>query len=450
VLLLCASTVALYGFDDKEKKPAVKTKAAPAKSAPAKATSRVHNAPVTQSAHPSPNLTNRPLTTNPGVNNRPTTTNPGLNNRPLNTNPNLNNRPITPGNNTNLNNRPATPLNNRGNISAGANNRATTPQGFRAPVVNTSHLPPGSQATRGAGGVTNVTTRAGGQYQLNAQGHMSSFHAPSGASASFRPNGAPRVVHTASGTTIIHNNYGGRTVIVNRPNNTVIVNNGGGRGYVQHPFSVGNRSYVQRTYVVNGVRSSRFYQSYNYHGHAYPYYVRARFYRPAFYGWAYNPWARPVAYGWGWGIGTPWFGFYGGYFQPYPMYRSPAFWLTDYLFSATLTAAYQERMADQAAIAAQANAAEQSQNQVQMSDQVKQMVADEVQRQLAQARNESQSAGQGAMAAAPVCQPASLTTRPTRSWSRAAWMSTTARPAARWARATWSPSTARCRPAPIR
>jgi hypothetical protein len=420
VLLLCASTVALYGFDDKEKKPAVKTKAAPAKSAPAKATSQVHNAPVTQSAHPSRNLTNRPLTTNPGVNNRPTTTNPGLNNRPLNTNPNLNNRPITPGNNTNLNNRPATPLNNRqnintnlnnrptatplnnrGNISAGANNRATTPQGFRAPVVNTSHLPPDSQATRGAGGVTNVTTRAGGQYQLNAQGHMSSFHAPSGASASFRPNGAPRVVHTASGTTIIHNNYGGRTVIVNRPNNTVIVNNGGGRGYVQHPFSVGNRSYVQRTYVVNGVRSSRFYQSYNYHGHAYPYYVRARFYRPAFYGWAYNPWARPVAYGWGWGIGTPWFGFYGGYFQPYPMYRSPAFWLTDYLFSATLTAAYQERMADQAAIAAQANAAEQSQNQVQMSDQVKQMVADEVQRQLAQARNESQSAGQGAMAAAP-------------------------------------------------
>ncbi len=268
-------------------------------------------------------------------------------------------------------------------------------------MLNTGHLPPGSQVAHGPGGVTNVTTRTGGQYQLNPQGHMSNFHAPNGASASFRPNGAPGVVHTASGMTIIHNNYGGRTVIVNRPGNTVIVNNGGGRGYVQRPFAVGNRSYVQRTYVVNGVRSSRFYQSYNYHGHAYPYYVRAHFYRPAFYGWAYNPWARPVTYGWGWGIGTPWFGFYGGYFQPYPVYRSPAFWLTDYLFSATLQAAYDQRMADRAAIAAEANAAEQQQNQVQMNDQVKQMVADEVQRQLAQARNESQSAGQGAMMAAP-------------------------------------------------
>ena len=416
-LLLCASSMALYGFDDKDKKKPAVVKPVPAKPAPAKPTPQIQKGTVVNhsvTANPNlnktitpnnnTNLNNRPINPNPNLNNRPLTpnNNPNLNNRPLNPNPNLNNRPFTPNNNPNLNNRPFNPnpgLNNRpftpgGNT--GLNNRPTTPQGFRAPVLNTGHLPPGSQVAHGPGGVTNVTTRTGGQYQLNPQGHMSNFHAPNGASASFRPNGAPGVVHTASGMTIIHNNYGGRTVIVNRPNNTVIVNNGGGRGYVQHPFTVGNRAYVQRTYVVNGVSRARFYQSYNYHGHAYPYYVRARFYRPAFYGWAYNPWARPVAYGWGWGVGTPWFGFYGGYFQPYPMYRSPAFWLTDYLFSATLTAAYEQRMADRAAIAADANAAEQSQNQMQMSDQVKQMVADEVQRQLAQARSESQSAGQGA------------------------------------------------------
>ncbi|MGD0580641.1 MAG: hypothetical protein ABSC08_17150, partial [Bryobacteraceae bacterium] len=124
---------------------------------------------------------------------------------------------------------------------------------------------------------------------------------------------------------------------------------------------------------------------------------------PAFYGWAYNPWARPVAYSWGWGVGTPWFGFYGGYFQPYPVYRSPAFWLTDYLISTTLMAAYDARMADQA------NAAEQNAAQMQMSEQVKQMVADEVQRQLAQARAESQSGGQAAMAPAGDGLPSSFT-----------------------------------------
>ncbi len=41
---------------------------------------------------------------------------------------------------------------------------------------------------------------------------------------------------------------------------------------------------------------------------------------PRFYFWAYNPWARPVYWGWGWGIRTPWF--YGGYFAPAPYYVS--------------------------------------------------------------------------------------------------------------------------------
>jgi len=203
-LLLCASTVALYGFDDKDKKKP----AAPVKPAPAKPTPQVHNGSVV----------NHPVTANPNLNNRTITpnNNTNLNNRPINPNPNLNNRTITPNNNTNLNNRPATPLNNRGNInsnlgnrpatplnnrgnvSSTLNNRPTTPQNFHAPVLNTNHLPPGSQVAHGPGGVTNVTTRTGGQYQLNSQGHMSSFHAPNGASASFRPNGAPGVVHTAS------------------------------------------------------------------------------------------------------------------------------------------------------------------------------------------------------------------------------------------------------------
>ncbi len=422
VLLLCASSVALYGFDDKEKRPAEKPKPA-AKPAP-KPTPQVKSSgggnaspsynktpvtnpnlykqPATTTTNPNlnrpvtnPNLYKQPATTttNPNLYNRPVTpnTNTNLNNRPLNTNPNLTNRPMTPNANTNLNNRP---LNTNPNLT----NRPMTPGTYRAPVLNTTRLPQGSQVTRGPGGITNVTTRTGGQFQMNPQGRVTSFHAPNGGAVNFRPNGAPGVVHTASGATIIHNNYGGRTVIVNRPNNTVIVAHPGGSGYVQRPFAVGGRPYMQRTYVVNNVRYTRVYTSYNYYGHSYPYYVRPRFYRPAFYGWAFSPWARPVAFGWGWGVGTPWFGFYAGFWQPYPVYRSPAYWLTDYLFSATLMAAYQERMADQAGIAAEANAAEQNQM---MSDQVKQMVADEVQRQLAQARDESQAAAQNSMAPPP-------------------------------------------------
>ncbi|MGO9242089.1 MAG: hypothetical protein ACLQBJ_14900 [Bryobacteraceae bacterium] len=409
VLLLCASTVALYGFDDKEKKPAEKPKPA-AKPAP-KPTPQVKssgggNASPVYNKTPvtNPNLYKQPATTttNPNLN-RPVT-NPNLYKQPATTttNPNLYNRPVTPNANPNLNNHSvtstATPLNNRQNINSNVSARAVTPSGYRAPALNTTHLPPGSQVTRGPGGITNVTTRTGGQFQLNPQGRVTSFHAPNGAAVNFRPNGAPAVVHTASGATVIHNNYGGRTIIVNRPNNTVIVAHPGGMGYVQRPFAVGGRPYIQRTYVVNNVRYTRVYASYNYYGHSYPFYVRPRFYRPAFYGWAFNPWARPVAFGWGWGMGTPWFGFYAGFWQPYPVYRSPAFWLTDYLFSATLMAAYQERMADQAAVNAQANAGEQNQM---MSDQVKQMVADEVQRQLAQARDESQAAAQNSMAPPP-------------------------------------------------
>jgi hypothetical protein len=45
-------------------------------------------------------------------------------------------------------------------------------------------------------------------------------------------------------------------------------------------------------------------------------------------------------YGWGWG-GSPWYGYYGPYFAPYPVYPTAAFWLTDYLIAANLQAAYE-------------------------------------------------------------------------------------------------------------
>jgi len=58
-----------------------------------------------------------------------------------------------------------------------------------------------------------------------------------------------------------------------------------------------------------------------------------------YYGWAYNPWVAPVYYGWGWAEPRG-YGYYGGYSRPIRCILQAAFWLTDYLISANLQAAY--------------------------------------------------------------------------------------------------------------
>lgn len=115
-------------------------------------------------------------------------------------------------------------------------------------------------------------------------------------------------------------------------------------------------------------------------------YAPGFYYAPAFYGWAYYPWAAPITFGWGW-AGNPWYGYYGGYFTPYPVYASPSLWLTDYLVSQTLQAAYTARAAELAN--AQANFTP-------MTPDVKQQIADEVQRQINLERAEAAAGAQAA------------------------------------------------------
>jgi hypothetical protein len=130
------------------------------------------------------------------------------------------------------------------------------------------------------------------------------------------------------------------------------------------------------------------YRSYGYGGYCCYYgYYPPYYYHPAYYGWAYNPWPAPVAYGWGWG-GAPWFGFYGGYFSPYATYPSASFWLTDYIISQDLQAAY---AAHQEAVAVAGDPA--AGGPPALSPEVKQQIADEVKAQLAL---ENQEAGQTA------------------------------------------------------
>lgn len=161
-----------------------------------------------------------------------------------------------------------------------------------------------------------------------------------GGTASIRPNGQIRAVNR-NGMQIQHGIHGGRSVVSTR-NGARIVTTGRNGGYVQRAyFARGGRTYVSRTYVVNNVTYTSVYRSYSYGGYCCYYgYAPAYYYHPVYYGWAYNPWPAPVYYGWGWNA-APWYGYYGPYYyQPYPVYPSAAFWLTDYLIAASLQAAY--------------------------------------------------------------------------------------------------------------
>jgi len=206
------------------------------------------------------------------------------------------------------------------------------------------------------------------------------------------PTGAIREVRTPGGAVIRHSPSGVRQVEVIRPGGRVIVANATGRvGYIQRPLEVRGHAYVQRTYIVNGVPHASMYRPWSYGGREYHVYMPHHHYRPAFYSWCYSPWARPVSYSWGWSS-RPWYGYYGGYFAPYPVYRSPAFWLADFIIAASLESAY---MAQNVSVSAPPVMYD---NSTGMSPEVKDAIAEEVRRQMDQARADQEA---GAASAPP-------------------------------------------------
>jgi hypothetical protein len=192
----------------------------------------------------------------------------------------------------------------------------------------------------------------------------------------------------APGIQISHGLRGERT-IVTESNGRRLVSMGPHRGYLEHPYMNRNgRVYMQRTYWEGGRPYARVYWDHYYYGVHYDQYVSVHYYRPAFYGWAYNRWASPVRYRWSW-WGDPWRHYYGAYFVPEPVYPSPLWWITDFLIAQSLSAAYQAQQD------ATAGAADYQPEQpappsegdnsgaVQLSPEIKAAIAAEVQRQLA-------------------------------------------------------------------
>jgi len=169
----------------------------------------------------------------------------------------------------------------------------------------------------------------------------------SGHEAKFDSKGGVKEVH-AGNVTVRRGPGGERRTEVVRADHSRVVAYGHGRGYVEHRYEYGGHPYYARGYYYHGGYYRGYYRGYYYHG-AYLYgYRPAYYYPPAYYGWAYNPWPAPVPYAWGWGA-APWYGYYGAYFAPYPVYPSPAFWIVDYMVAASLAEAYAAAAANNAA-----------------------------------------------------------------------------------------------------
>ena len=294
-------------------------------------------------------------------------------------------RPQTPTPPPTQNQPPNAARPNPGGTREGTNNVAPNREGTREGTNNVvPNRAPGNPTPAPANNL-NRGLRTGGESVARPVPQGSRVvQTQGGGAVTMRANGRPAVVHASNGVEVHHGLAGRTEVIRESPDHSRVVAFRGGGGYVQRPYVYGGHPYLARTYVVGGRPYQTFYRGYPYHGVYLEVYAPVRYYPVGFYGYVGTPWVRPIGYTWGW-VGTPWFRFYGGYFTPYPVYASAPLWLTDYLIAESLNAAYQ------AQINAQANAQPGAYQPlppppggpVAMTPQVKQAIADEVQRQLA-------------------------------------------------------------------
>ena len=259
------------------------------------------------------------------------------------------------------------------------------------PGVNRPAFRPPPNAARVAAPGGGVTYRGGKgqQWTVDRNNHVTGFSRP-GMQASFRPDGRVHSVQVTrpdhSVMTVNHGLHGGRQTVAVRPGGVRVVTYGRNRGFTERPLTR-RGGYISRTYVVGGRPYVHVYRPYYYHGVHYYRYVPAHYYHPVYYRWVYNPWRRPVVYTWGWGP-APWYGFYGGYFAPAPVYPTAALWLTDFLLAENLKLAYEARKDKEREYQEQREEAatpevQTSSREVTLTPEVKAAIAEEVRQQLA-------------------------------------------------------------------
>jgi hypothetical protein len=390
VALLFASSGIVYAQKDKNKSTATTTPApAPAKSAPAAAPA-ARSAPPARSAPTSaPAGRSAPPANRPGAISAPANTGRGT---PANQpgRPPVANQPGRPA----VTNQPGSPAANQPGRTSGNQPGRTFGNQPGNPAANQPGRTFGNQPgnpTAHQPGQPPMGNQPGRPAVVNRPGPRPEFHGSNGSSAHFAPSGRPTVVRTAGGATIAHAPSGAQRIEVVRPGGRVIVTNAAGHGYMQRSINVRGQALVQRTYYVHGAAYPRFYRAQSYRGMTFAVYTPVRFYSPRFYAWGYTPWGAPVYYNFGFAA-NPWYGFYGGYFTPYPAYAGPNYWLTDYMLANSLQEGYQEHMD----AGATAQGGYDPSGQTPVSPYVKNLVAGEVQRQLVQESTESQNAAQNA------------------------------------------------------
>ena len=134
------------------------------------------------------------------------------------------------------------------------------------------------------------------------------FRTANGSLLVTRSNGARAEIHDVNrGLEIHYGLNGSRRVVMERTDHSRVFAERGG-GYVQHPYLFHGQEFAHRTYFEHGHEMVRFYDRHVYHGVTLEIYTPVRFYSVAFYGWVYQPWG-PV-------------------------------WLTDYLITSSVNAAY--------------------------------------------------------------------------------------------------------------
>ncbi len=243
---------------------------------------------------------------------------------------------------------------------------AVAPGGMHAGGAPGGMHPGAGGAGGGARGPTPSRTFAG--HPTPAGGRE--IHAANGSVVRTRADGSRADIHDAHrGMDIHHGLDGNRRVVVERADHSRVFAERGGRGYVQHPYmftamstrSVPTGIMDTRMPVTTGVtritvctwrcmRRSASIRLVSMVGRT-----------------TRGPLRSPTP---GDGGGNPWYGYYGGYFTPYPVYAGPAFWLTDYLIATSLQAAYAAQVQANANAAALAGPP--------LSPDVKAQIADEV------------------------------------------------------------------------
>ena len=195
-------------------------------------------------------------------------------------------------------------------------------------------------------------------------------------------------VHSPKNGMLIHHGLdGSRRIVVDRPDRSRIVATSRGIPYVQHPYTFGGHTFDHRTFYVQGHLFHQLYRPYTYAGTNLDVYAPPRFYEPKFYQWAASRFNAPQPFKWGYTTNPPpWFAYYKGYFTPETTYANPAVWLTDFLLASSLERSY--------TTARPASETPPADGSPAITPQVKQLLADEVGRQVKQESVEAQENAQ--------------------------------------------------------